>query len=191
MTHVEFHAYAGDCLVDARIDLPDGTRLTDYLNESSEFPLTQVRMIALDDGRIVEVGDVLISMDELHAVEATDPGGRVERRIRTRASEVDIVVGPYRVHGYLHGPSAAEPLAGITRRPPMIPVTNAKIGYVLAGQVRVRECEAVIVNRLLASIDAPEGEAPSILDQLGLRPVDPNAKDLTAELSTRPPSSEE
>ncbi|HUR16315.1 MAG TPA: hypothetical protein VMZ33_03430 [Candidatus Limnocylindrales bacterium] len=191
MTELEIHAYAGDCLVDAHLELPDGVRLTDYLNESTEVPLTQVRMTALDDGRIVEAENLLVSTDEIHAVEAKDRGGQPGRRIRTRSSEVNVVVGPYRVQGYLHGPTAGDPLGALSRRQAMVPMTSAKIGFLVAGELRVKDCAALIVNRLHANIEKPEGDAPSILDQIGLLPVDPNAKDLTGELLIRRPPSDE
>jgi hypothetical protein len=186
MTTVLFHAYAGDSVVDAYVELPEGKRLTDHLNEVDELSLGQVQLTALDDGRIVEAAELVISTTELHAVQATDPGGHVEHRIRTRSSEVEIVVGPYRVEGYIHGPTAGDPLASLSRRGEMVPVTSAKIGYMIAGQLRVDDCDALIVNRLLADIDKPAEDAPSILNRLGLSPVDPNAKDLTGELSVKP-----
>ena len=189
MTAVVFHAYAGDSLVDAYAELPDGKRLTDYLNEVDELSLSQVRLTALDDGRIVEAPELQISTTELHAVQATDAGGQLQHRIRTRSSEVEIVVGPYRVQGYIHGPTAGDPLASLSRRGEMVPVTSAKIGYMVGGQLRVEDCDALIVNRMLADIGRPARDAPSILDRLGLSPVDPNAKDLTGELSAKPPNA--
>ena len=190
MTAVVFRAYAGDSLVDAYVELPNGKRLTDYLNEVDLLSLSQVRLTALDDGRIVEAAELPISTTEIHAVQATDSGGHLEHRIRTRSSEVEIVVGPYRVQGYIHGPTAGDPLASLSRRGEMVPVTSAKIGYMIAGQLRVDDCDALIVNRLQADIGRPAGDAPSILDRLGLLPVDPNAKDLTGELSVKPLNGE-
>ena len=184
MTELECRVYADDCLVDGNLQLPDGTRLTDYLNKHSELPLTKVRLTALDDSRVVEIETLLLSTDDIHGVEATDTGSQVGRRIRTRSSEADIVIGPYRVHGYVHGPTAGDPLASLSRRQAMLPVTGARIAFILAGELEVHECDVIIVNRLHADIAKPEGEAPSILDKLGLSPADPNAKDLTGELSS-------
>ena len=181
-----FHAYAGDSVIAAYLDVPAGTRLTDYLNEFDELLLTEVRATALDDGRIVQASELPISTSEIHAVQATDPRGHTERRMRTRSSEVEVVVGPYRIEGYIHGPTAGDPLASLSRRHAMVPVTNAKIGFLVAGELRVDECEALIINRLLADIGRPARDEPSILDRLGMSPIDPNAKDLSGELSVEP-----
>ena len=191
MSQIPFRAYASDCLVEAKIGLPDGVRLTDYLNESDEVALTDVRLTALEDGRNVGAAELVISPAEIHAIQATDEGLQTQHRIRTRSSGADIVLGPYRVQGYIHGPTAGDPLAMISRRHAMVPVTDAKIAFVIAGEVRVDECDALIVNRLLADISAAQREGPSILDRLGLSPVDPNAKDLTGELSVKPKEAHE
>ena len=182
MAEIEFGAYLEDCLVGARIDLPEGLRLTDYLNESDDIAMTEAALTALDDGRVVTGGDVVVPITDIHLVEASDESGGHDRRIRTRSSEVDMVVGPYRVHGYVHGPTAGDPVAGLSRRQAMIPVTSATIAFLLAGQPQIREREVVIVNRLLAYIGTPKKSSQSVLDKFGLSPVDPNAKDLTGEL---------
>jgi hypothetical protein len=191
MPKVPFRAFAADCLIEARVDPPRGVRLTDFLNTSGEVSLENASLIALDDGRIVDAGDVIMPTMELCAVEGTDAGGAPGHRIRTRSKEVEMVVGPYRIAGYLHGPTAADPLASLSRRNAMVPVTAAKIAFLLSGEVRVRESGTLIVNRLLAEIGVPERDAPSILDRLGLSPVDVNAKDLTGELSVGPPERDE
>ena len=51
-------------------------------------------------------------------------------------------------------------------------------------RAKIAECEVVIVNRLVANISAPGPDAPSVLDRLGLKPLDPHAKDLSGELKT-------
>jgi hypothetical protein len=186
MSSVPFFAYASDCLVDARLKLPDNTRLTDFLNSAADVALTFARLTALDDGRVVSTANLTLVPAELLAVEATDAVGTSGHRIRTRLADVEIVVGPYRIQGFVHGPSAGDPLASISRRQTMVPVTNAKIAYMLAGTVRVRECEAIIVNRLNANFSEPDPQQPSILDRLGLQPVDPHAKDLSGELRGAP-----
>ena len=150
MAEIEFRAYLEDCLVGARIDLPEGLRVTDYLNESDDIALTRATLKALDDGRLVAVGDVVIPVTDIHLVEAADESGARDRRIRTRSSEVHMVIGPYRVQGHIHGPTAGDPVAGLSRRKAMIPVTSATIAFLLDGQLQVRERDVVIVNRLLA-----------------------------------------
>lgn len=182
MGKIEFDAYAGDCLLRARIDVPDRMRLTDHLNALDDLHLTDVELTALEDGRLVVAAHLVVPRSDIYAVKADDARGRREQRIRTRSSEVDMVIGPYRVQGYVHGPTAGDPVAALSRRQAMIPLTSAKIAFVLAGELHVDESDVLIVNRLLADIGTPEPNAPSILDELGLSPVDPHAKDLTAEL---------
>ena len=48
-------------------------------------------------------------------------------------------VGPYEVQGFLHGLPGADPVASIRRRKPMIPLTDARIEYVVNGEPREDE----------------------------------------------------
>src|SRR5688572_10453530 len=127
MTDVDFTAYFEDCVVHAILDLPEGQRLTDFLNESSSIAVTNVRLEALEDGRIVELEELELDVAEMCAVVAPAQPGSGEQRIRTRTARVAIEVGPYEVLGHLHGPTSGDPLQAVSRRKPMIPITDAKI----------------------------------------------------------------
>ncbi len=144
MGALQLRAYADDCLIRARIDLPEGMRLTDHLNASDDLSLADVELTALEDGHVVVAGDLAVPVNDIYAVHAADAGGRPERRIRTRSSEIDMVIGPYRVEGYVHGPTAGDPVASLSRRQEMIPITSAKIAFVLAGELHVRESAMVL-----------------------------------------------
>ena len=191
MREIEFRAYLEDSLLSARIDLPDGIRLTDFLNESEEISLIGAELKALDDGRVVTAGDVTIPVIDILLVEAFDDYGGRDRRIRTRSSQVEMVIGPYRVDGYVHGPTAGDPVESLSRRSAMLPVTSAKVAFWLAGELEVRERAVAIVNRLLADVGIPEPHGPSVLEKFGLLPVDPRAKDLTRELLLNPPGEKD
>ena len=56
-------------------------------------------------------------------------------------------VGPYEVQGFLHGLPGADPVVSIRRRKPMIPLTGARIAYVVNGEPREDELDTVILNR--------------------------------------------
>jgi hypothetical protein len=183
MAEIELAAYADDCLVRARLDLPTGIRLSDYVNERESLTLTAVQLMSHSDGHIVRLESLELVMDDIFAMEAPDTTASSGPRIRTRTSRVEIELGPYRILGYLHGPTSGDPFAAITRRKPMVPITEATIAFNLAGAARMRDAQVVIVNRLRASLVqrvVPEHEK---LDDFGFSQVDPRAKDLTHELS--------
>ncbi|CAN5740523.1 hypothetical protein BH24CHL6_BH24CHL6_10050 [soil metagenome] len=182
MTAVPFTAYAGDCLLHASLDLPDGVRLTDYLNDRLSLTLTDAVMQAHVDGRIVELNELELELSEVFAVEARGARGTPGRRIRTRTARMEVELGPYRVLGHVHSATSADPAAAIIRRKPMVPITNATIAYTLAGETRLRDVETMIINRRLAhSIRATMHHATP-LDSLVFSHVNSGAKDLT-ELS--------
>ena len=65
----------------------------------------------------------------------------------------------------------------------MIPITGATIAYTLAGRARISDLDVVVINRELARAVKPVEYEPSKIDDFGFSKVDPNAKDLTHELS--------
>ena len=67
--------------------------------------LSKVRLQALDDGRVVEVGDLELDLHDIYAVEAPAHGKPAEQRIATRSAPVQVEAGPYRMAGQLHGPT--------------------------------------------------------------------------------------
>ena len=56
-------------------------------------------------------------------------------------------MGPYQVRGFIHSLPGSDPLAGIGRRKPMIPLTDVRIAYTMLGEEREVRAETVIVNR--------------------------------------------
>ncbi len=183
MAEIDFIAYGDDCLIRACLQLPDERRLSDYLNEVDSLMLTHAELRAHDDGRIVRLDDLELGLDDVCAVEAPPRRPTDEQRIRTRTARVEIEVGPYRVLGYVHGPTGGDPLQAISRRGPMIPITEATIAYGLAGETRMRDVAVVIINRSRAQLVKPAAYEESRIDKMGLAPVDPHAKDLTHELT--------
>ena len=99
------------------------------------------------------------------------------------APRIEVELGPYRVLGHLHGPTTGDPFASITRRKPMIPITEATVAFNLSGNARMRDVDVVIINRSRASLVQRVVAEPDRLAEFGRLPVDPHAKDLTHEIT--------
>jgi hypothetical protein len=143
---VEFVAYAEDCILYGRVRLA-ADRLTDMLNEHTEFELVDVMVERLDGFGVVDVREVLVRRDELLLVHATGPRGNQARRTRTREHPLAIQIGPYEVRGDLHAFPGHDPLLTIRRRKPMVPVTDAWIEYEAGSERRRVRVGALVVNR--------------------------------------------
>ncbi len=182
MGETPFTAYAGDCLVRGFLDLADGVRLTDYLNESESIALSRATLRALDDGRFVEAGDVVLDRHEVFACEAQAAPGDTQMRIRTRTTEIQVELGPYVVLGLLHAPSAGDPLLAWSRRKQMVPLTDASVTFPFAGNQRKVSSQVLIINRsLVGSVERTKYERSKI-DDMGIGPVDSRAVDYTGVL---------
>ena len=186
MTEIRFKAYAGDCLVEGFLDLAMGVRMTERLNEATVVSIRRAVLRALDDGRVVAAGDIELGVDELLIVEPPAADAPGAHRIHTRSVPVEMHVGPYKLAGRLHGPPTGDPVLALSRRRTMIPVTAASVIYSMAGEEVTVERDVVIVNRdYMHAIQRPTYERGRI-DELGLAPVDPRARDLTDELYQDP-----
>jgi hypothetical protein len=137
--------YSEDCRFSGRVRL-DGERLSDMLNAYDEFQLVDTQVEGLD-GRLFEVGELVVTRDELLAVHASGPRGNPGRRTRTHAHAVLIQSGPYVIRGYLHVLPGADPLASARRRRPMVPLTNAWVEYAVGGALCHSELGTIVVNR--------------------------------------------
>lgn len=143
---VDFVAYAEDCTLSGRIRLR-AERLTDMLNDHEELQLVDVLVQSLADREAVEVREVVVPRDELLLVHATGPRGDQNRRTRTRQTHVAISAAPYQVRGYLHAAPFLDALAGLHRRGPMVPLTDAVIDYAIGGEWQRHRVGSLIVNR--------------------------------------------
>lgn len=182
MPDVDFRGYSGDSIILGRIEVPEGLRLTDYLNDAESFQVRDATLYALDDGREVPAGDQVLGADDLWAVEPTDAAGRAELHVPTRAVPIDIDLPPYQVSGVLHGVNTGDPVAAVSRRKRMIPVTDAIIRFTYAGQESSREASALIINQDRASSLKRVEYEKSRIDEVPLPPVDPRAQDLTGKI---------
>ena len=146
LDEVAFVAYGEDCILSGRTVL-DADRLSDMLNANDEYALVGVTVERLEDGMLLQVEEILVPRSELCLVHASGPRGDATRRRHTLPKHVAMKVGPYEVRGFLHGLPGADPVESIQRRKPMIPLTNARIEYVVAGEHRADDVETVILNR--------------------------------------------
>ena len=179
---IELVAYSDDCRLRGRVTLDDD-RLTDMLNAQAEFVVRDVLLESLEDGRTVELREMLLLRDELLLVEMAGPRGERTRRLSTRQHRMQVKVGPFVVAGYLHAPPTIDAYASVRRRPPMVPLTAATISYSVAGLPQLRDCSAVILNREQAEWIMPTSDealyfpnVPTIVDPLGM------AKDLSGSI---------
>ena len=178
-SEVEFAAYAEDCRIFGFLRL-DAERLSDALNEHARLELSDVLVVALDDGHGREEHALTVERDELLAVRAAGPRGNVARRGRTRPYPVTLQTGPYTIHGHLHTLPGADPMQLLRLRRPMVPLTEAWIEYVAAGETHRARVGTIIINRPLLDWIRPSRD-----DEVGLPDLpaetapDPHAKDLT------------
>lgn len=155
MADTLFIAYAGDSVLQARLDLPEG-RLTDFLNSSNSLTLREVVVQAHDDGRVVHLSSLVIGYHEIFAIEAGGSRGPVQRRVRTQPSRMEFVLGPYRVLGQMHSRPGADPLSALARRKALVPLTTATIAYQVGGVTRLHDVETLIINRELVEWVRPQ-----------------------------------
>ncbi len=184
LPEVEFAAYTADCRIFG-FWRHGAERLSDALNETDSYLLHDVLVATLDDGRTIEAKELLVHRDELLGVRAAGPRGNAARRPRVRPSPITVGIGPYTVHGYLHGRPGADPLQQIRRRPPMVPLTEAWIEYAAAAELHRVRVGVLIVNH-----DAADWVRLSRDEEVRLplpveTALDPHAKDLTGYILTR------
>ncbi|HEY8437845.1 MAG TPA: hypothetical protein VIK65_04440 [Candidatus Limnocylindrales bacterium] len=125
-------------------------RLTDLLNRSDEVELHDVVIQRLADDRVLDTNQARLPLSELLAVRAGPPRGDPARRRPTRKTAVAGVTGPYGFHGYLHTRPGADPALDVARRPPMIPLTDARMRHMGRADMRAVEAATLIVNRTAA-----------------------------------------
>ena len=170
-TEVDFVAYGEDCVLSGRTHL-DQSRLSDMLNGNDEIDLVGIMVERFDGGPRMRVAEVIVPCTELWLVHASGPRGDVMRRKRTAQQYVAVQMGPYEVRGFYHALPGTDPASAIMRRKPMVPLTDARIGYTINGQRRDIRVDTVIVNR--AHIEWLENVEPDRTEfPIRQRPVTP------------------
>lgn len=182
---VELTVYADDSLAFGRLALA-AHRVTDLMNAGTEFEFVDTFLQSLDDNHGLQVRSVIIARAEIFAVAVAGPRGDPKRRARTRAIPVELRVGRYDVSGNLHVIPGTDPIIGFRRRPVMVPLTEATIGFDAPDGRRISRFGTVLVNRDLTDWIGPASRSdvrpPEItpeLEGMGL------AKDFTLLATAR------
>lgn len=144
---VPFLGFAEDCLVRGVVQT-DGRRLSDLLAAWPQIVVAgPVVVEALEDGRRFELPELTLAHDDLCLVELGGPRGDARQRLRVAAQRLVARVGPYRLTATLHTPPSTAPIAGLTRRPLIVPMTDAVIEFESGGAHVRYELATVGVNR--------------------------------------------
>ena len=138
----------------------EGERLTDLLNHSESIVVREAFVENFEDDTVTNLGDGEVDRTILYAVEASGTRGEATRRITTIRHRLQLQLGPYTALGLLHSMPGQMPLPYLQARGPMIPLSDATIGYAGRGSLQMRDVGTLIVNRdMLDWVRASEDEA--------------------------------
>ena len=159
----------GSGAIRGRVELA-GARMADLLARGGAIPLVDVELHDLRS-RSVEAADVrAIDPSRLVIVVATGPRGALSRRIETASRPVSLAIGRFTVHGFLHAPYPADPIAQVFDRV-WIPLTDAVLEYQGGGRMCRDRFDTLLVNREAAmSLSAINESAYEIHWLAGGRP---------------------
>jgi hypothetical protein len=137
-----------------------GERLTDLLNRSESIVVREAYVENFEDDTVSNVGEGEIERSILYAVETSGGEGEGTRRVQTLRQRLQVQLGPYCALGMLHAPSGQLPLPYLTTRGPMIPLSDATLGFAKRGSIQMRDVGTLIVNRdMLDWVRAGDDEA--------------------------------
>ena len=196
---IALDAYAADCRVHGQVDIGEA-RMTDVLNSSPELQIQDARLESLNNRRIVELPELTVEYDELCAVVAHGSRGDTERRLRTRATRVEVDLGPYHVEGAVHGTPASDPVIASFRRGAWVPLTEVTVTYQAGDDPQVDTVSTLIVNRDLATLfraieethvrlpwETSRALAPSLVQSLAHSDADDLPRPEAAPIAAREP----
>ena len=182
---VELTVYAGDSVAFGRLALA-GDRVTDLMNDRTEFEFVDACLESLDDGHELLVRSVYIARDEIFAVAVAGPRGDPTRRRRTRPIPVELRVGRYDVSGNIHIVPGTDPIIGFRRRRVMVPLTEATIEFDAPEGRRISRYGTILVNRDLTdwigAATRSDVRPPDLVPELEGRGL---AKDFTPQMLAR------
>lgn len=137
-----------------------GERLTDLLNRTESVVIREAYVESFEDDTVVNLGDGEVDRSILYAVETSDARGEEARRISTVRHRLQVQIGPYSALGLLHAAPGQMPLPYLTSRGPMIPLSDATLGFAVRGSLTLRDVGTLIVNRdLLDWVRATDEQA--------------------------------
>jgi hypothetical protein len=182
---VELTVYAGDSVAFGRLVLTRD-RVTDLMNERTEFEFVDTFVQSLEDGHGLQVRTVFVSRDEIFAVAVAGPRGDPARRRRTRPIPVELRVGRYDVSGNIHIVPGTDPIIGFRRRRVMVPLTEATIEFDAPEGRKISRYGTILVNRDLTdwigTATRSDVRPPELIPELEGRGL---AKDFTPQLTAR------
>ena len=182
---VELTVYAGDSVAFGRLAL-NGDRVTDLMNDRTEFEFVDTCLESLDDGHELLVRSVYVARDEIFAVAVAGPRGDPARRRRTRPIPLALRVGRYDVSGNIHIVPGTDPIIGFRRRRVMVPLTEATIEFDAPEGRRVSRFGTILVNRDLTdwigTATRSDVRPPDLVPELEGRGL---AKDFTPQMLAR------
>jgi hypothetical protein len=179
---VELTVYAGDSVAFGRLALT-ADRVTDLMNERTEFEFVDTFVQSLDDSHGLQVRTVVVARTEIFAVAVAGPRGDPTRRTRTRPMPVEVHVGRYDVSGNIHVVPGTDPIIGFRRRRMMIPLTEATIEFDAPDGRQHSRSGTILVNRDLTDWIGPATRSdvrpPELVPELQGRGL---AKDFTPQM---------
>jgi uncharacterized protein YbaR (Trm112 family) len=182
---IALDAYAADCRVYGQVDIGE-SRMTDALNASPVLHIQGARVESLENRRVVEMPELSVAYDELCAVVANGSRGDIERRLRTRATRVEIDLGPYHIEGAVHGTPASDPVVASFRRASWVPLTEVTVTYTAGEDAQSDRITTLIVNRDLARLFRAIEEVPVLLPWETSRALAPALARAAATADVRP-----
>jgi hypothetical protein len=127
----------------------EGEGLTDLLNRSESFVLREAYVESFEDDTVTNMGDGEVDRSMLYAVESNGDRAAEDRRVHTVRHRLQVQLGPYTALGLLHALPGQMPLPYLQASGPMIPLTDATIGFNCRGAMTMRDVGTLIVNREL------------------------------------------
>ena len=182
---VELTVFADDCIASGRLALT-ADRVTDLMNDRTEFEFVDACLESLDDGHELRISTVYVAREEIFAVAVTGPRGDPRHRTRTRPNPVELRVGRYDVSGNIHTLPGADPVIDFAPRGVMVPLTEATIVFDAPDGRMLSRIGTILVNRELTTWIRPalraDVRAPEVVPAPRRRRV---AKDFTPLLLGR------
>jgi hypothetical protein len=137
-----------------------GERLADFLNRTESVVVRQAFVENFEDDTVSNLGEGEIERSILYAVEASGGDGQKGRSLQTFRQRLQVQLGPYSALGTLHAAPGQMPLPYLTSEGPMIPLTDATLGFAKRSSLQMRDVGTLIVNRdLLDWVRASDDEA--------------------------------
>jgi hypothetical protein len=138
----------------------ENERLSDLLNRSESVVIRDAFVENFADETIVNLGDGEVDRSILYAVEVTSGRGEGARRMHTVRHRMQVQLGPYSALGLLHALTSQMQQPHLASRGPMIPLSDATLGYESRGLLAMRDVSMLIVNRDLVDwVRASEDDA--------------------------------